>query len=81
MNNDIKNLAKYPEFHALKKELLTFCDKMDNISDIELNRESRVSLNEEIFGRLWASDKVKELLSQLGMVDQSDIKKQDKTFE
>lgn len=81
MNNDVKNLAKYPEFYALKKELVNFCDKMDNISDINLTKESRVSLNEEIFGRRWASDKIKELLSNLGMVDQEDIRKQDKTFE
>lgn len=81
MENNIANLAKYPEFHALKKELLTFCDTMDNIRDIDITSHSRVTLEQEIYGRRFASDKVKELLMRLGMLEQKDFKKIDKTFE
>lgn len=79
--NDLKNLTKYPEFYALKQELLKFCESLDDISDIDLSKENRVTLNEEIFGRRWASDKVKAFLLKLGMVDQAGITKKDKTYE
>lgn len=80
MNLEIKNLIKYPEFYALKQELEKFCDEMADISDIDLETQSRVSLNEEIAGRLWAAKKVTNLLFSLGLVER-DTKKRDQTFE
>lgn len=70
---DIQNLKKYPEFYALQKELEAFCFKLDSISDIDLTNPSRVSLNEEVFGRQWASTKIKDLLGSLGLVDKTHI--------
>lgn len=78
---DIQNLKKYPEFYALKLELEDFCDKLDSISDIDLSDSSRVTLQEEIYGRRWASEKVRDLLSSLGLVDKSKPKVIDKTGE
>jgi hypothetical protein len=72
---DIQNLKRYPEFYALQKELEDFCDKLDNISDIKLDEFSRVSLEQEVFGRRYASEKVKDLLSSLGLVDKTKIKR------
>lgn len=66
---DINNLKKYPEFYALKKELENFCDKMDSIDDIQIDEVSRVTLAEEVYGRRYASIKVRDLLSSLGLVD------------
>lgn len=70
---DIQNLKKYPEYYAFKKELEDFCDKMDSIGDIDLTERSRVTLADEIYGRRWASEKVRDLLSSLGLVDKKHI--------
>lgn len=78
---DLKNLTKYPEFYALKQELLKFCDKMDSISDIDLTKISRVTLAEEIYGRRFASEQIKELFDRLGLITSGDKKVIDKTFE
>lgn len=77
---DIGNLKKYPEFFALKKELENFCDKMDSIEDIEIEKVSRVTLAEEVYGRRYASAKVRDLLSSLGLIDRKVIKR-DATME
>lgn len=77
---DIQNLKKHQEFYALKVELENFCDKLDSISDIDLTDTSRVSLEQEIYGRRWASEKVRDLLSTLGLVDKIKIKR-DLTME
>lgn len=70
---DIQNLKKYPEFYAFKLELEDFCNKMDSISDIDLDKVSRIDLANEIYGRRWASEKVTDLLSTLGLVDKTHI--------
>lgn len=85
MNNkerqiDIQNLKKHQEFHALKLELEDFCNKMDNINDIDLSDPKRVGLDVEIFGRQWASKKVRDLLSSLGLVDKL-FTRGDRTYE
>lgn len=77
---DIQSLKKYPEFWALKQELENFCDRMDNIDDIELSDKSRLTLAEEIYGRRYASIKVRDLISTLGLVDKKTIKR-DLTME
>lgn len=77
---DINNLKKYPEFYALKVELEAFCDRLDSISDIDLTDSSRVTLTEEVYGRRWASEKVRDLLSSLGLVDRK-FTKRDMTME
>lgn len=77
---DINNLKKYPEFFALKQELEKFCDKMDSIDDIDLSDVSRLTLSEEVYGRRYASDKVRDLLSTLGLVDKQH-KTRDLTME
>lgn len=85
MNNkerlvDIQNLKKHREFYALQQELEDFCDKMDSISDINLSDTSRVTLTDEIYGRRWASEKVRELLNTLGLIDKQYVKR-DMTME
>lgn len=77
---DIQNLKRFPEFHALKVELEEFCNKMDSISDIDLSDVSRATLVEEVYGRRWASEKVRDLLSTLGLVDKK-FTKRDMTME
>lgn len=77
---DIQNLKKHAEFYALKKELENFCDKMDSIDDIDLQSSSRVTLAEEVYGRRYASTKVRDLLSSLGLVDKK-FTKRDMTME
>lgn len=77
---DIQALKRFPEFYALKRELEAFCDKMDSISDIDLSDVSRATLTEEVFGRRWASEKVRDLLSTLGLVDKKFVKR-DMTME
>lgn len=77
---DIQNLKKHREFYALQQELEDFCDKMDSISDIDLSDTSRVTLTDEIYGRRWASEKVRELLNTLGLIDKQ-LSKKDNTFE
>lgn len=77
---DIQNLKKYPEFYALKLELEAFCDKMDSIEDIKLSDVSRVTLIEEVYGRRWASQHIRDLLSSLGLVDKRNVKR-DMTME
>lgn len=77
---EIQNLKRFPEFYALKVELEAFCDKMDSIEDIKLSDVSRVTLTEEVFGRRWASEKVRDLLSTLGLVDKK-FTKRDMTME
>lgn len=77
---EIQNLKRFPEFHALKVELEAFCDKMDSISDIDLSDKNRTTLTEEIYGRRWASEKVRDLLSTLGLVDKK-FTKRDMTME
>lgn len=77
---DIQNLKRHQEFYALKRELEDFCDKLDSITDIDLSDVSRVTLTEEVFGRRWASEKVRDLLSTLGLVDKK-FTKRDMTME
>lgn len=77
---EIQNLKKYPEFYALRKELEDFCGKMDDISDIKLGDVSRVTLEQEIYGRRFASERVRDLLSSLGLIDKTHIKR-DLTME
>lgn len=72
---DIQNLKRHAEFYALKLELQDFCDRLDSIEDIDLEDRNRVTLAEEIYGRRWASQKVKDLLSTLGLVDKTHIKR------
>ena len=78
---DAQNLKKYPEYYALKQEMESFCNKMDSISDINLSDVSRVSLEQEIYGRRWASIQIRELLSTLGLVDKSKPRIIDRTGE
>lgn len=66
---DIQNLKRFPEFHALKIELEAFCDRMDNINDIKIDGVSRLTLEQEVYGRRYASKEVRDLLSSLGLVD------------
>lgn len=77
---DIQNLKKYPEFWALKQYLEAFCERMDSIEDIDLAAVSRVTLEQEVYGRRWASQKVRDELSTLGLVDKIKTKR-DITFE
>lgn len=77
---DIQNLKKHREFYALTTELEAFCNKLDSMEDIDLNDRSRVTLAEEVTGRLWASKKIKDFLLTLGLVDRANIKI-NKTFE
>ena len=77
----VQNLAKYPEFFLLKEELLKLCDKMDNISDIQIDNVSRVTIAEEIVGRRWASEQVKDFLMRLGMIEKADLKGRIQTYE
>lgn len=77
---DIQNLKKYPEFYAFKLELEEFCDKMDSLQDMDLSKNQRVSISNEVFGRKWASEKVRDLLSTLGLVDKTHITR-DMTFD
>lgn len=76
----IGHLKRHAEFYALKLELEDFCDKMDSIEDIDLTNRNRVDLAEEIYGRRWASQKVRDLLSTLGLVDKRSVKR-DMTME
>lgn len=76
---DIQNLKRHQEFYALKQELEDFCEKMDSIHDVDLSNPSRVSLSEEIYGRRFASQKVRDLLSTLGLVDKTRVKIIDRT--
>lgn len=78
---DIQNLKKYPEFYALKKHFEEFCAKLDSLEDIDLENLSRLTINEEIYGRRWASMKLKDELSSLGLVDKAKPKITDKTGE
>jgi PP-loop superfamily ATP-utilizing enzyme len=80
MNPDIKNLAKYQEFYALKKELESFCDKMESIQDIDVDRVSRVTIAEEVYARQYAAQKIRSLLSDLGLIEKG-RPKQDKSYE
>ena len=64
---DIQNLKRFPEFHALKIELEAFCDRMDNINDIKIDGVSRLTLEQEVYGRRYASKEVRDLLSSLGV--------------
>ncbi len=77
---DVQNLKRFQEFYSLKVELEEFCDKMDSIEDIDLSDVSRVTLTEEVYGRRWASQKVRDLLSTLGLVDKR-VTKRDMTFD
>lgn len=77
---DVQNLKKYPEFYALKKEMEAFCEKMDSLDDIDLSDRNRVDLKEEIYGRRWASEKVRDLLSTLGLIDKQ-INVRDRSYE
>ena len=77
---DIQGLKKYPEFFALKQELEKFCDKMDSIEDIDVTNVSRVTLAEELYGRRYASQKVRDLLASLGLVEKK-INRRDMTME
>ena len=53
---------------------------MDSIDDIKLDDVSRVTLAEEVYGRRYASEKVRDLLSSLGLVDKK-FNKRDMTIE
>lgn len=77
---DIQSLKKHREFYALTTELEAFCNKLDSMEDIDLNDRSRVTLAEEVAGRLWASKKIRDFLLTLGLVDKTNIKI-NKTFE
>lgn len=79
-HTQIGHLKKYPEFFALKQELEEFCDELDSIRDIDISETSRVTLTEEVVGRRFASERVRDLLSSLGLID---VKRQvrDKTME
>lgn len=77
---DIQNLRKFQEFYSLKKELEYFCDKLDSIADIDLSDKSRVTLTEEVYGRRWASQHIKDFLYELGLLDKK-YAKRDMTME
>lgn len=78
---DAQNLKKYPEFYALKQIMETFCEEMESIKDLKLDEVSRVTLGEEIAGRVYAATKVRDLLSSLGLVDKSKPRIIDRTGE
>lgn len=78
---DVQQLKKYPEFWAFKQTMERFCEEMESIKDMKLDEFSRVSVSEEVAGRLWASEKVRDLLSTLGLVDKTKPRIIDKTGE
>lgn len=78
---DVQNLKKYPEFYALKQIMENFCEEMESIKDLKLDEVSRVTLGEEIAGRVYAATKVRDLLSSLGLVDKSKPRTIDRTGE
>lgn len=80
-NVDVQQLKKYPEFYALKQIMEGFCEEMESIKDLKLDEVSRVTLGEEIAGRVYASTKVRDLLSSLGLVDKSKPRIIDRTGE
>jgi len=78
---DAQNLKKYPEFYALKMEMVKFCEELESIKDLDLSTQSRVTLGEEIAGRVWAAKKVRDMLSTLGLVDKTNPRIIDRTME
>lgn len=78
---DIQNLKRYPEFHALKQEMEKFCQECESLQDVELSEHSRLTFNEEIAARIIAAQKVRDLLSTLGLVDKSKPRIIDRTGE
>lgn len=70
---DIQNLKKYPEFYSFKMELEDFCKKLESIEDIDLSNAGRIDLSSEVYGRKWASTKIRDLLSTLGLIDKTHI--------
>jgi hypothetical protein len=78
---EVQNLKKYPEFYALKVELEAFCDRLDSLEDFRINHDKNISIEAEVYGRVWARDKVRDFLSSLGLVDKTRGKIVDKTGE
>lgn len=76
----ISDLKKYPEYFVLKQQLLKMCDELESISDLKIDGVSRVTLETEIYGRLWASEKVRNFLADIGMIQDMKAPKI-KTFE
>jgi len=74
---DIQALKRHQEFWALKKELEDFCASLDDISDIDI---ATIRI-EEIIGRRFASERVRDLLSTLGLVDKTKPRIIDRTGE
>ncbi len=78
---DAQNLKKYPEFWALKKTMEAFCNDLDSLDGLEKDKDPRITLAEEVAGRIWAKGKITDLLSSLGLVDKSKPRVVDKTGE
>lgn len=81
MNKDLQILIKYPEFYALKTELVKLVNELDDLGEIDLEKRGRLTIAEEVAGRQIASKKVKDLLKKLGLVYKADYTKQVKTYE
>jgi len=72
-NKDLVQLAKYPEFYTLKKELLDFIDRIDTVTGVETI--------EELKGRQYSVENIKELLINLGLLNRVDFTPKDSSYE
>jgi hypothetical protein len=74
-------LVKYPEFYALKQELLDFCHELDDLNEIDLEKRNRLTVAEEVRANQYASKKIRHLLAKLGVLTKKDFKNQIQTYE
>ena len=81
MNKDLKILIQYPEFYALKKELVGLVEKLEDIHSIPLVAASRITVVEELAGRVYAAKAIKDLLSNLGVIKNTEYANSNKTYE
>lgn len=79
MNKDLQKLSTYPEFYALKKELLDFVTRSTSeINDLDIKAET---FPFQAAVKIETAKNIKSLLTTLGLIADQDYSKRKQTYE
>lgn len=73
IRKDLYALSKYQEWYALKFELESFIKELDNNSEIDISKPSRISIAEEVAAKQYAKEKIVRFLQRMSLWEKDPV--------
>lgn len=73
IRKDLYALSKYQEWYALKFELESFIKELDNNSEIDISKPSRISIAEEVAAKQYAKEKIVRFLQRMNLWEKDPV--------